>query len=319
MEKLVSIIVPVYNTEKYIERTIKAVLCQTYSNWELLLLDDGSTDLSLSICQKWAAQDDRIIVSSHDNCGVALTRELGFKKAKGELITFVDSDDVIDKDFIEKLVSAIEKNDADIVCCNCIDCDGINKSIEKDEIVTDNNILIDAFLNRKRYAYCIWAKMYRKTSVLNVEFPHNMKYAEDTLFVMRCFLDVNKIVLMEYSGYKYTDNPNGAMRKSLGIKQGCDNLCLLDYIYDTCKAKYISKCVLIDKMITSVLFDIVCAGAKVDRINWKNDIKTIRRNIKRYGKRINNNKRGIFVKLYSRVPYFCIFLIRLKQLFPIID
>lgn len=313
MEKLVSIIVPVYNTEKYIERTIQAVLEQTYTNWELLLLDDGSTDSSLSICQKWASQDNRIIVSSHDNCGVALTRELGFKKAKGELITFLDSDDVIDKDFIEKLARAIVKNDADIVCCNCIDYDGINKSIENDEIITDKSILMDAFFNKKRYAYCIWAKMYRKESIASVEFPKNMKYAEDTLFVTKCFQKVQKIFLLDYAGYHYTDNPNGAMRKKSGIQQGQDNLLLLDYVNSLCEKQCSSKSTMIDKNITAVLFNMICAGAEMNRSLWKNDIKNIRKSIRKYKGKILLNFRGIVIRLFYYCPFIIYILLCTKK------
>ncbi len=313
MEKLVSIIVPVYNTETYIARTIKAVMEQTYNNWELLLLNDGSTDSSLSICLEWSIKDSRIVVSSHDNCGVALTRELGFKQAKGEYITFLDSDDLIDADYISRLVAGLENNEADIVCCNCVDYDGINKSIEKDEVVTDKKVLLDAFFYNKRYAYCIWAKMFRKESIASVQFPKKMKYAEDTLFVAQCFQCVERVALTEYAGYHYTDNPNGAMRKKCGIQQGKDNLILLDYIYELCLEQYSSRCNRINRSITVVIFNMICAGAIMDIKYWNNDIMDIRSNIRKYRGRIILSGRGIFVRLFYLFPHIIYSLHHIKN------
>ena len=118
---LVSVVVPIYNCEKYIEKCIKSILNQSFTNLEVILIDDGSTDKSGEICDYFAKQDNRVCVVHRENKGVALTRKEGIDISNGEFITFIDSDDYIDKDFIKNLYNEQELSRADIVCCNSID------------------------------------------------------------------------------------------------------------------------------------------------------------------------------------------------------
>ena len=134
----VSIIVPVYNTERFLNRCIDSVLAQTYSDWELLLVDDGSTDSSGSICDEYATQDSRIRVFHKENGGVSSARNLGLDYARGEWITFVDSDDYIAPDMIEKLYETQKRNNADITVCGYrwVDKEGKNlKSFHMNSMV----------------------------------------------------------------------------------------------------------------------------------------------------------------------------------------
>ena len=107
---MISIIVPVYNAEKWIDRCIKSLIKQTYDDIEIILVNDGSTDTSLSVCKKYADIDKRIVVIDKKNSGVSATRNIGIEIAKGEYIQFVDSDDYIDEKMCEMLVNAIEKD-----------------------------------------------------------------------------------------------------------------------------------------------------------------------------------------------------------------
>ncbi|MBP3790095.1 MAG: glycosyltransferase [Prevotella sp.] len=114
---MISIIVPVYNVEPYIEQCIESVLRQTYGCWELLLIDDGSTDGSANICRSYADKDKRIRFWQNSHAGPAKARNKGIEQAKGEFIYFMDSDDWIEPDTLECMLSNLQKNDADIACC----------------------------------------------------------------------------------------------------------------------------------------------------------------------------------------------------------
>ena len=120
MKGLISVIVPVYNTEKYLDRCIQSILSQTYSNIEILLIDDGSTDSSGAICDKYAEQDSRVRVFHKANGGVSSARNMGLDKAKGTWFTFVDSDDWIDMDMYEQMYNAAIQNKVDMVCCDLL-------------------------------------------------------------------------------------------------------------------------------------------------------------------------------------------------------
>lgn len=115
MEALISIIIPVYNVEKYLEECIESCINQTYKNIEIILINDGSTDKSLEICQKYANIDNRIIVKSIPNSGVAHARNVGIGLSKGDYITFIDSDDFVDRNFCEVLLKPFLNKKIDIV------------------------------------------------------------------------------------------------------------------------------------------------------------------------------------------------------------
>lgn len=115
--ELISIIVPVYNVEEYIEQALDSLINQTYKNIEIIIIDDGSTDNSAIICERYAEEDKRIVVIHTANNGVAIARNLGINLAKGEYIGFVDPDDYINLEMFEKLYGALKECKADIACC----------------------------------------------------------------------------------------------------------------------------------------------------------------------------------------------------------
>ena len=117
MEDLISVIVPIYNVEKYINRCIDSIIEQTYTNLEIILVDDGSTDNSGSICDEYAKKDNRIKVIHKENGGVSSARNVGLDTAIGQYITFVDSDDYIEKKYCEILLKTLKKQKADCVAC----------------------------------------------------------------------------------------------------------------------------------------------------------------------------------------------------------
>ena len=121
MQSLVTVIIPVYNNLKTLKKCVNSVLSQTYSNLEIILVDDGSNDSSENLCDKYMEADSRISVFHTANEGVASARNLGIKEAKGKYIAFIDADDHIDPEYIEKLVSEIEKENCVMAMCNAYD------------------------------------------------------------------------------------------------------------------------------------------------------------------------------------------------------
>ena len=117
MDSLISVIVPIYNSEKYLDNTIKSIINQTYKNLEIILVDDGSTDKSYEICKKYQKKDNRIKLFHQKNKGVSFARNIGIENSNGEFLTFLDSDDLIDKKMYEKLFNAFDNN-LDYVFCD---------------------------------------------------------------------------------------------------------------------------------------------------------------------------------------------------------
>ena len=181
---IISVIIPVYNTEKYLRRCIDSVLTQTYQDFELLLIDDGSNDSSGTICDEYAARDSRVKVFHKENGGVSSARNLGLDNARGEWITFVDSDDYIE----EKFLKSFEGNlDADLVVGNMVICeDGKLPRNIKVDILPGIYTHIQSALkgNLTNHAFCApWGKLFRKDCIGDLHFDVRMTICEDTKFV----------------------------------------------------------------------------------------------------------------------------------------
>lgn len=212
-DDLVSIIVPVYNAEKYLDRCIKSIVGQTYSHLEIIIVDDGSKDESGKKCDDWAVKDSRIQVIHKQNSGVSDTRNAGIERAKGEYIAFVDSDDYLDFEYIDKLYGNILTQKADIVSCNFeakyeagVEERAYNL-IQEQRVVSDCRQLFEDSINCKIYTYLVWGKLYKKELLQGICF-RKQAYSEDALFIREIFIKSPKVSLMPYKGYYYCINSN---------------------------------------------------------------------------------------------------------------
>ena len=180
----ISVIVPVYNAEKYLHRCIDSVLAQTYKDFELLLIDDGSKDSSGAICDEYAAKDTRVRVFHKENGGVSSARNLGLDNAQGEWITFVDSDDYIEENFLESFEGNL---DADLVVGNMIICEAGKSPSDIDaHIVPGKYCPIQSVLkgNLTKTVFCApWGKLFRNDGIRDLRFDVGMTICEDTKFV----------------------------------------------------------------------------------------------------------------------------------------
>ncbi|WP_300854408.1 glycosyltransferase family 2 protein, partial [uncultured Clostridium sp.] len=258
-EELISVIIPVYQCEKYLSECITSILNQTYKNFELLLINDGSFDNSGMICDDFANKDNRIRVFHQENQGVAQSRQNGINKSKGKYITFIDSDDFIDADYLEVLYNKIIKTNSDIVCCNSRDIGNAiydNNMILVDEEIEDKKRMLSDYFQGKRYAYCVWGKLYKKESIQNLKF-RTLKYGEDTCFILDLFNTCNKICLYSYCGYNYRCQEQG-ISMTINNQQMMHDLLERDFqCYLICKEKAAALLPLAEKNYINRLCQII--------------------------------------------------------------
>lgn len=212
MKTLISIIIPVYNVEKYLAECFETVANQTYRNIEIILVDDGSTDNSGVIADRLAESDPRAFVVHKTNRGLSDARNVGMRLAKGEYITFIDSDDYVDKKFIEKLFELAKKTDADIVQCeNTRDVDRIGRGSKN--VVSMSGL--DAFIELMKFRTVsppAWGKLYKLSLFRNnnLEFPFGRLH-EDTAILYKLIYFARTFACLDAALYYYRINDSSIM------------------------------------------------------------------------------------------------------------
>ena len=218
--RLVSIIIPVYNSEKFLCRCLDSILAQTYKNIEVLLIDDGSTDKSGKICDEYAKKDKRIITIHIKNGGVSHARNLAIEKSKGEYITFVDSDDYVDENYVKIMLDYIIKFDADISIC------GIayqkrnkaknNSSKTNIKIIDKEEYALALYTNANILGF-VWNKLYSSKIIKKniIKFEENISMLEDELFNFKIIDNYNelKCVVLSNKLYYYVMNDLSAVHQ----------------------------------------------------------------------------------------------------------
>ena len=193
----VSMIVPVYQVEKYIAQCIESVLNQTFKDFELILIDDGSKDQSGSICDLYAAKDDRILVIHTENRGAAAARNVGLDHASGRYITFLDGDDYLDEHMIARLYEEIVDSEYDMVVCdflNLLPDEEDNFIVHLQEKTVNGREVLEHLKNERNYGLwtIVWNKIYKREVLENLRFPDG-KYFEDEFFSNQLYLNSNQI------------------------------------------------------------------------------------------------------------------------------
>ncbi len=215
---LISVIVPVYNVEKYLERCIKSILMQTYRNFELILVDDGSPDNSGKICDEYAIKDNRVKVIHKENTGVSDSRNVGIIQSIGEYITFVDSDDYISENMLQKMYNDLNRNDADMVIIGRNIVNENNNSImfQKNNKfkVLDSEQALKELMIEKDFNGVSWGKLYKKKLFDKYKFCVNTKIAEDLELLYKIISICNKIVLDTEEGLYFWNNRSDSVTKS---------------------------------------------------------------------------------------------------------
>lgn len=211
---MISIIIPVFNAENYIKRMLESVLDQTYQKFECILIDDGSTDSSYSICKKYEEKDIRIRCFTQENHGVSYTRNKGIGLARGQFIAFLDADDFIPANYLYELVKCCEIGDAAVCDTVILDDKEVKFRFTAGRAVLTQNDAINALLIRKAINSGPAGKLYKRELIANLKFP-SIKTYEDILFTLDALLKADKIVTTDRTQYFYVENNNGAMSKMI--------------------------------------------------------------------------------------------------------
>ena len=263
-DKKVSIAIPVYNVENYLDKCVESIVNQTYKNLEIILVDDGSTDRSGEICDQWAKRDKRIKVVHKENGGLSSARNAGMKNATGKYILFEDSDDWVDKELVEKCVERIEQDKSDLVIFGYKKVDERggdlgsftfgNETLSRDEITEQ---LFKRILEMS-FGYA-WNKMYNLKVLResNLEFDGSIIDREDLVFNMQLLSVLNRVSYLDFAGYYYLQRKTSLLHNSnlarlKNIKPFCESMCdiklgnkeLEQKVYNMNVLHYLSDCII---------------------------------------------------------------------------
>lgn len=200
----VSVVIAAYNIEKYIERCINSILNQSLNDIEIIIVNDGSTDGTLKLVKEFSKNDSRVIVIDKENSGTIEARKVGFYRAKGKYILFVDGDDWIEKGTLEKLYFKAENEECDIIMFNAF-WSYDDKKEAKSMISKENKDDLLKGILLTKVVPSMWGKFIRRKFIIenNIEFPNNMTYAEDLATVSAWFMNNPKVSFLEENLYNY--------------------------------------------------------------------------------------------------------------------
>ena len=326
MEK-VSVIVPVYNVEKYIDRALESICGQTYQNIEVLLIDDGSNDRSGSICDSWREKDARVRVFHQRNSGVSMARNLGLDNADGDYVMFVDADDWIDTEMIEKLYYILKKYDADISTCRYIEAREKDYGSGKNSLKTQEKIKEcvtfaegreDAGI-RMLLPWAVYCKLYKKEVIGKIRLK-SYKIAEDLLFNtdIICISGVNRVASTNLQLYHYFIRENSAIRQEYQ-KKYLDGVLVEEQCYDRLmqiSPKYGD--INIVGCSVSMFFDKMAELPFKERRKYKEDYKICKKSAKKYKNalcKVSDRHRKIsgMLKVYVPDVYLWTLIVRKRR------
>lgn len=225
MKKLISIIIPVYNSENYLKKCIDSVLSQTYKDIEVIIVNDGSKDSSDKICKNYADQDSRIKYYSQKNSGVSVTRNNGIKYSSGAYIAFLDSDDYIESNFCEIMLRELEKESSDMCICRNYDVKFLSDNREK---VIKKNLKNQGTFSIKSEEYdfysiyshwTVWGVLYKKELLKDIFFDSDLYVGEDTLFFSKAVKKATKITFIDDFLLYYLMLENSACHGEFNLKK----------------------------------------------------------------------------------------------------
>lgn len=217
MGPLISIIVPVYNSEVYLRQCLDSIISQTLTDYEVIIVDDGSTDNSYTICSDYESRDQRIRLVKHENRGPSFARNVALEIAQGEFIGFVDSDDWIEIDMYDSLYRSLIKNNADIAICGyyTIHKQGQVKlrHCSPNETVMSTKELIKEYIDWNLIGAAVWSKLFKKSIFNTIRFPEKIRYREDAYVTPMLLGAAIKGVHIGLPKYHYRIQSNSVYRK----------------------------------------------------------------------------------------------------------
>ncbi len=269
-EPLISVIIAIYNPGKHLYKCLDSIIGQTYRNLEIILVDDGSTDDSLSICNEYAAKDARIIVHHKENSGVSATRNQGIRLAHGDYFSFIDSDDILEPDAYEYMLALIKEYDADAInyehYITYPSRERTHKLSEENYGLFDREGAIYQLVHNVMFA---WNKLFSKRIIEDIWFNEEICRGEDSLFAIEAFNKADKVYFDSRPLYHYIQSENSAVRGKFRTSQ-LTAIKLIDIYEPFFKSNYPS---LYDKqmgmlmnLMTTLYFDM-----SMDKENFKKE------------------------------------------------
>lgn len=313
MNGIVSIIVPIYNVEKYLEKCIKSLVDQRYRNLEIILVDDGSTDSCVEICEKWKGLDNRIKVYHKKNGGLSDARNFGLKQATGQYIAFVDSDDYVEEDAYERAIEGLKKNNAQIFIMGRAYLYGNKKEIKQKKnikFLMNNEEALDKMNLLKYYDVAAWDKVCEKKLFENIEFPIG-KLSEDWYTMYKVIERADRIVYDSNPLYVYRQRKS-SITHSDDIKINMDPMYASKEVLEFIKNKYPN--IQLNAIAQYVYATIgVYNNIVVYKSNDVNERKEILLNIKKYYKSVITNDEII---LSRKIQLF--FIVKCNHIYNIL-
>lgn len=292
--ELVSIIIPIYNVEKYLDKCINSIVEQTYNNIEIILVNDNSPDNSIDICKKYEKLDNRVVlINKKHNQGVSAARNSGIEISKGEYIVFVDADDWLDKGYISYMVNMIKQNDCDFgISKNCYKYDNeVSNTTDKIEIISSEEAT--ALLLSPIIEVGCWNKIYKRSLLINNNINFNTKqyFGEGLLFITTIAQASKKVAVSSKKMYHYRQDNSTSATKEFRIDKYKNGEKSLDIIRDSLKSKseivlqqlYLHYCL----FYSNAIFGTMKFGNK--KI-YKDEIKTWKLKLKEYKNKISIRK-----------------------------
>lgn len=261
-----SVIVPVYNVEAYLDKCVESIIEQTYDNLEIILVNDGSTDTCSLMCEEWEKKDERVVVIHKENGGLSSARNAGIDRATGEYIAFVDSDDWLERSIYEESISEMTSKDADVIIFGMTRIDEEGKVVNGQKL--DYKLLegVDIEKNifeaiKDNYFGYAWNKVYKTDIIKNNRIKYNLQIIdrEDIAFNLELLPYMKKVIILDKIGYFYLQRKTSllhiqSLKRLEGMENFCDfmsNICIQDAsiksrIYNHCVKHYVADCIIKD-------------------------------------------------------------------------
>lgn len=217
----ITLVVAIYNIEKYLRECVDSILAQTYDNFEVILVDDGSTDDSGSIADEYAKKDKRVRVVHQRNQGLSGARNRGIKEATAEYITFVDGDDYLDKQYLKKLWEKLSYNDADVAVCNFQRVPSLKQESFNNKVMDGIEAAVKLLTEQEDYQIVTWNKLYKKDLFKKIKFPVGSIH-EDSLTTYK-ILAMAKIVVFDNTALYFYREREGSIMNKVKIKERLDS------------------------------------------------------------------------------------------------
>lgn len=322
--KKISAIIPVYNAEQYVGKCIDSILAQTHTDFEIILINDGSKDNSEQICTEYTEKYSNIKLINKENGGVSAARNTGVEHATGEYVSFIDADDTITPDYFETLFNCAQKNDADIVCCDFFEIlNGQSVSMNTPKVLTprlvdsEYELFFDLVDCKEAYGTSVWAKIIKTSLAKKVKFKP-LSFGEDQIYMFDLFALNPKVYLVDYKGYYYIRNEDSVTVKSgdFSIKRNLDELEMHRYKFENlptdAKALYPRFYDRYAASVSVLARTAAMQSSKAERSECRKKALEIIKDVKKHSNMISARTK-IYLGLYQYMPWLYRWLLVLKD------